>query len=149
MEIPQEVKNRILSKIGALVKEKAIRAAPDDLGELRGSIDYRIEGDKVIIYAEAEQAYAMEYGCFFNDVIIGNKRISKIKINDLIWTGESYKRVIQKEIIEVGYPIKKFTIKTKNGKVLILTEDHPIFTKNRGWLIAKELNKKDLVYTLW
>ena len=52
----------VLDKIGALVKAKAIRLCPIDLGELRASINYRVEGNKVIIYTDLDYAEEMEYG---------------------------------------------------------------------------------------
>jgi hypothetical protein len=52
----------ILRKIGSLVSEKAIDMCPVDMGELRRSIGFRIEGNKVVIFASAEYAKDMEYG---------------------------------------------------------------------------------------
>lgn len=52
----------IQERIGALVKREAIRMCPVDRGELRASIDFRIEGNKVILYATAAHADEVEYG---------------------------------------------------------------------------------------
>lgn len=52
----------ILDKIGAFVKKEAIRRCPVDNGDLRRSIDYRIEGNSVIIFANDPNAIKMEYG---------------------------------------------------------------------------------------
>ena len=60
--ISEEMKIAILEKIGRIVKIKAIRLCPVDMGALRRSIDYRIENNKVTIFAEAEYAEDMEYG---------------------------------------------------------------------------------------
>ena len=53
----------ILDRIGAFVKEKAMRNCPIDQGELKSSIKYEIvNGDTVRIYADAAHAEDMEYG---------------------------------------------------------------------------------------
>lgn len=36
-----------------------------------------------------------------------------------------------------------FELEFDNGRVLRCTEDHPILTHNRGWVIAKDLTEKD------
>lgn len=52
----------ILEEIGKMVKAEAIRMCPVDMGELRRSIGYRIEGDTVILFAHSDHATDMEYG---------------------------------------------------------------------------------------
>ena len=52
----------IMDKVGAMIKEKAIRAAPNDLGDMRRHIGYRIEGNNLIIFCNTEHAKDMEYG---------------------------------------------------------------------------------------
>ena len=52
----------ILEKIGGLVKAEAIRMCPVDMGELRRSIDYRVDGDTVVLFALSDHATDMEYG---------------------------------------------------------------------------------------
>jgi len=54
---------KMLFEIGRVVKEKAIRMAPLDMGNLRGHIYHRVEGDEVIIYTQGvDYADKMEYG---------------------------------------------------------------------------------------
>jgi hypothetical protein len=60
--LDQEAMNRLLEKIGALVEMKAKQMAPIDMGQLRASIQHRIEGNKVIVYSDLEYAQDMEYG---------------------------------------------------------------------------------------
>jgi hypothetical protein len=61
--ISDEMKLAILEKIGKIVKRKTIRLAPIDMGQLRASIDYKIEGTKkVIIFTDIEYAEDMEFG---------------------------------------------------------------------------------------
>lgn len=55
-------KTRILERIGALVKKEAIRRCPTDQGFMRQSIDFRIEGDSVIIFSRDPNSVYMEYG---------------------------------------------------------------------------------------
>jgi len=94
----------------------------------------------------------VEFGCFFKDTILvktkkGNKKLKDLKIGELIWTGKEYKKLIQKEKLEIGYPIKKVIIKIKNRK-LEVTEDHPIWTNN-GWKQARDLKKGDKIRKIW
>lgn len=51
-----------MHRIGRLLKADAIRRCPVDQGDLRRSIDYRVEGNKVILFATDDNAEAMEYG---------------------------------------------------------------------------------------
>lgn len=60
--IDEKTKNKILEEIGKLVKGKAIRLCPIDMGHLRASLQYKIEGDKVIIFTNLSYAKDMEYG---------------------------------------------------------------------------------------
>jgi len=58
----QKMNEAILNKIGREILKRAIRLAPDDKGGLRLSLNYRIEGNKVIIYSPLDYAKDMEYG---------------------------------------------------------------------------------------
>lgn len=53
---------RILNRIGAVVKLRAIRNCPIDDGALRASIDFEVRGSSVFIYATAPHAEYIEYG---------------------------------------------------------------------------------------
>ena len=122
-------------------------AAPVDTGRLKNSIKVRSDSDGIIIWM-VDYGRFVEFGCFFKDSILiktkkGSKKLKDLKIGELIWTGKEYKKLIQKEKMEIGYPIKKIMIKTKNKK-LEVTEDHPIWT-NKGWKKAVELKKGDRI----
>ena len=62
MDVDQNTMNRILMRIGALIKERAITLAPIDMGDLRRSIQFRTEGNKVIISVGVDYAEDLEYG---------------------------------------------------------------------------------------
>jgi hypothetical protein len=145
--LDENTKNRILDRIGAYVEMKAKMICPVDMGVLRASITHKIEGDSVIIFTPVEYAKDMEYGCFFKDVSIqtirGKKKLSKMKIGDLVWDGVQYRKVLQLERIKIGYPIKKIIIKTARRK-LEVTADHPIWTQ-RGWIPAVKIRRGELV----
>jgi len=121
---------------------------PADTGRLRNSIKIKSNKNGLVI-TMANYGKFVEFGCFFDDkvkikTINGIKKLKNLKTGDLIWTGFNYKKLIQKEKLEIGYKIKKIIIYVK-GEKLELTEDHPIFTQ-KGWKKAIELNKKDKVY---
>ena len=52
----------ILEMAGKIVKRKAIRLAPIDLGQLRASIQYQIVDDTVFIYSNLPYSKDMEFG---------------------------------------------------------------------------------------
>lgn len=62
MEPSDASKKAIMELIGKIILRKAIRLAPVDLGELRSKMGYRIEGNFIIMYCEAEYSGDLEYG---------------------------------------------------------------------------------------
>lgn len=61
--ITPEIQQKIMNAIGRVVVRKAVELCPVDMGQLRNSIKFRIEGNEVIIYTEGvEYADKMEYG---------------------------------------------------------------------------------------
>ena len=60
--ISEEIRNKILENIGRIVKARAMRLAPIDMGYLRTTIGYRIEGNTVIIFCGTDYAKDLEYG---------------------------------------------------------------------------------------
>jgi len=145
----------VLFKSMIKMHELAVINCPVDTGRLRNSIIIKpnTPGYKNYVLADGvEYGISVEFGCFFKSTILiktkkGNKKLKDLKIGDLIWTGKEYKKLIQKEKLEIGYPIKKIMIKTKNKK-LEVTEDHPIWT-SKGWKKARELKKGDKIMRIW
>lgn len=76
----------------------------------------------------------------------GYKKIEDIKIGDLVLTRKGFKKVkwsgISKHVNHLTSVI------FSNGKILTGTRDHPIFTKNRGWIKLCELESTDKVLNL-
>lgn len=60
--LSEESIKAILEKIGALVSLRAKENCPVDMGQLRASIQYKIEGHSVIIFSNVDYARDMEYG---------------------------------------------------------------------------------------
>jgi len=143
----QELLNKAMPNIARRVNNELVLTCPVDTGRLRNSIKVKSTKDGLIIWMTNYGKY-VEFGCFFKDTILiktnkGDKKLKDLNLGDKIWTGKEYKKVIQKEKLEIGYPIKKVIIKTKNKK-LEVTEDHPIFTVS-GWKKARELKKGDKI----
>lgn len=59
--LTDEFKNRIMNKIGARIKREIIRKCPVDAGDLRRTINYRIEGDSIIFSAGSQDVNYAEY----------------------------------------------------------------------------------------
>jgi hypothetical protein len=60
------------------------------------------------------------------DTVNGNPKVQEIE--------EVYSRQYDGDLI---------CIELDNGRILKLTPEHEIFTKNRGWIMSKELTKND------
>lgn len=149
-----EIKEKLINalpRIAVRVQNELKIASPWDTGRLSASIKVRSTEKGLVIWM-VEYGKYVEFGCFFKPTTLiktrkGNKKLNDLKIGDMIWTGKDYKKLIQKEKLEIGYPIKKIIIKTKNQK-LEITEDHPIWTSN-GWKKAGELKKGDKIKRIW
>jgi len=118
-------------------------------GDLKASISWKVEGNSIIIEMLGRGKY-VEWGCFFDEYTLihtkfGEIRIRDLRLGDLIKTESGYKKLIQKEKIELGYPVNAVIIETESGKILEVTEDHPIKTV-KGWKKARDLNKEDHLY---
>ena len=91
------------------------------------------------------------HGCFEKNQKVltknGYKKISKINENDFVLSFNhkngkfEYKKV--KKSINRNLSKKWVKLIFDNGKEIICTEDHKIFTKNRGYVEAKDLNEND------
>ena len=138
---------KALPRIANRLRNELVLTAPVDTGRLRSSIKVGFNGNDLII-TMVEYGQFIEFGCFFDkDTKIkiknGFKKIKSLIVGEEVWTGKQYKKVIQKEKMEIGYDLKKITIKTKNRK-LEVTEDHPIYT-DKGWKKAIDLKKGDII----
>lgn len=119
-------------------------------GHLKNSVKVTFKGTTLYI-SVIGYGKDIEFGCFFDKntkikTKNGFKKIKDLLIGEELWTGKQYKKIIQKEKLEIGYPIKKVIIKTKTRE-LAVTEDHPIYTKN-GWKTAKEIKVGDRLYII-
>ena len=85
--------------------------------------------------------------CFVGETLIetseGKKRINEIKVGDFVHTRKGLKKVLN--VFDNGIKnVRKYTI---NGKVIECTDNHLIFTKNRGFAKAFELIESGNFYT--
>lgn len=53
---------KILDRAGLIIQGRAVQMAPIDLGALRNSIDYKIEGNSVLVGSDVSYAVDMEFG---------------------------------------------------------------------------------------
>ena len=70
--------------------------------------------------------------------------IEKISIGDLVLTRKGFRKV-QKAMLS-GYVKQLVTVLFSDGRELTGTHDHPVFTKNRGWVHLIDLKREDEVY---
>lgn len=92
--------------------------------------------------------------CVNGDTLIltptGEKKIKDIKEGELVITyNEKTKSFEPNKVLEVhqnhnsSKNAKMLRLELEDGKILELTENHPVFTKNRGWVRAGELKEDD------
>ncbi|WBW98162.1 polymorphic toxin-type HINT domain-containing protein [Oceanirhabdus sp. W0125-5] len=89
--------------------------------------------------------------CFTEETEIlteeGTKQIKDIKVGDKVFsknefTGEkAYKEVVRL----FRNKVSELVVIKINGKTIRTTSEHPFWTKNRGWVGAKELTEEDIL----
>jgi len=86
------------------------------------------------------------------DTIDGKKRIDEITINDRVLTMDIETKELMYENVEFSGCTKKnanlIELELEDGKILKLTPDHKVFTENRGYVEASQLNDDDLIVIL-
>lgn len=80
----------------------------------------------------------------------GEKPIKDIKTGELVITYNEKNKIYEaNKVLEVhqnhisSKNKKMLRLELEDGKILELTENHPVFTTNRGWVRAGELNEND------
>lgn len=80
----------------------------------------------------------------------GEKPIKDIKTGELVITYNEKNKIYEaNKVLEVhqnhisSKNKKMLHLELEDGKILELTENHPVFTTNRGWVRAGELNEND------
>lgn len=83
------------------------------------------------------------------DTINGKKRIDEITTDDYALSyNEKTNSLEYKKVLAQKYMGKKRVLKIKyNNNELILTPDHKLLTKNRGWVEAQNLEETDEIVT--
>ena len=79
----------------------------------------------------------------------GTKEISNIKLGDKVWsmniqTKEYQLRPVVK-LYERNYTGDLISIETESGNILTCTPNHKVYTKNRGYIRADELDENDVL----
>lgn len=89
--------------------------------------------------------------CFVENTLFntvkGNVPIQDVKIGDIAPTYNEYSKQIENNVVsqvhKTLYEGKMIELEFYNGIKDVVTPDHPYFTKNRGWIEAKDLNEND------
>ena len=102
----------VLERVGAFIKAEAIKKCPVDEGELRRSIDFRIEGnDTVVLFANAPTAEDMEFGKPPEPLSEGEKaEVDAWAVRHGLNNGKSIIKYLEKEGIKVGTPTQPLHI---------------------------------------
>lgn len=95
-------------------------------------------------------------GCFHEDTKVttrdGAKRIKDVTIDDYVLTFNTERKTYHwiKPFAVLPTPTEekeKYQLTFDDGSVIKATEDHPFYTKNRGWVKAKDLMESDDIVT--
>jgi hypothetical protein len=82
---------------------------------------------------------------------MGKVPIESLKEKDLVIGFDTQNNSIQIQEIEEmysrSYGGELICIELENGQILKLTPEHEIYTKNRGWIMSKELTNSDQIVT--
>ena len=105
-------------------------------GQITGS------GADIIICLPEGQKIMTDKGEIDVKDIVEQKLPVKILTYNHLNNHNEYKSIIR---YDKNQGRKLIKIKTKNGKELICTEDHEVWTQNRGYIKAKELLKTDIL----
>lgn len=89
--------------------------------------------------------------CAHPDTLIGTKKgkkkISEIKTNDVLFTYDEENNKIETQIVETvlsrKYDGNLIVIELENNQKIKITPKHKIYTKNKGWIEAGNLNEED------
>ena len=75
------------------------------------------------------------------------KNIKDIKIGDVVKSWNEKEQVIENKTVtqtfERNYKGDIIYLTLENGSVIKITPNHKIYTKNRGWIIAKDITEDD------
>lgn len=82
----------------------------------------------------------------------GKKKIKDIKSGDKLITLDEKKNIVEttvkkvmKRKIDIKESILKIIVNNKKDNPLIVTKEHPIYIKNKGWTKAKNIKKNDII----
>ncbi len=87
-----------------------------------------------------------DYGhCFVAGTMVetltGSKPIEQVTTGEYVLTRKGFKRVKASGITELAAKVRTYNL---DGHLVTCTDDHPIYTKNRGFIQAKHLLRWDL-----
>jgi hypothetical protein len=136
---------------GIFINNKTIRIALDPGKEIK-ELDYPEFYDvKITNVCEGKCKY-----CFTEDTLVktidGNKKIRDIVNGDTVINVDLKKnKVITNEVSQLhcrDYKGELIQLEMEDGKILKMTPNHKVYTLNRGWIRADNLNENDDLYIL-
>jgi organic radical activating enzyme len=98
--------------------------------------------------------------CFHENTLIqtlegGLKKIKDIQKGEVLLTLDKHKNIVQttvketmKRIVDIKEQMLKIVIDYKTDHPLVLTKNHKIYVKEKGWIKAGELQKGDILISL-
>lgn len=89
--------------------------------------------------------------CFSGETLVntenGYKKIKNLKVGDLVYSKNMNTNNIELKPVDQIFkrlsPDTLIKITLESGKELEVTENHELFTINRGWVLAKDLTEED------
>lgn len=100
-----------------------------------------------------DQYNACSLGCVYcapGDSVIstpnGDKELKDIQIGDKVFSYDTNSKKVIEDIVVSTMKRRTSSIlefSLENGKVIQLTEEHPVFIKSKGWIKAKDVKEND------
>ena len=131
-----------------LTKKKAIGSIQSDYSKAGYSYNLTVINNESIHLVNGQFDLIISdehHRCFLGNTLVGNVKIKDIKIGSFQKSFNFVKGEYEnKKVLNVfKNPLKENLVKIKcNGKEIICTESHEIFTK-RGWVKAKNILSSD------
>lgn len=117
---------------------------PEQIRELSRAV-YKIETQAQLATRNpSDDIQKKDDHCFIAGTLVqtdsGYRPIEKIKIGEFVKTRGGYRRVISSWQTGIKNTLR---LSFSNGSVILCTANHPIYTENRGFVRADELESKD------
>lgn len=117
------------------------------ISELKALI-WKTDGEAIVL-PKKEDPRLPNHLCFIAgtkiETSLGPKNIEDVIVNDEVLTRDGYKKVLRSGLTGISDVVR---LTMTNGHTIICTPDHPIYTFNREFVTANDLDSRDKCYAI-